>query len=49
METQPTDVQSVPIHNTQEQASWDRPRTTDELLGFIARRETELDGAFDVE
>lgn len=32
-----------------ELASWDKPRTTEQLLGFIARRETQLSEQFDEE
>jgi hypothetical protein len=31
------------------QLSWDRPRSTDELLGFIARREAALSKLYEGE
>ncbi len=27
-----------------EMATWDKPRSTEQLLGFIARREAAIDG-----
>ena len=30
-----------------EMATWDRPRSTEQLLGFIARREAFISGAID--
>lgn len=33
---------STIIEPTPDVASWQRPRTTEELMGFIARREAEV-------
>lgn len=38
MELQERVEQSANINDTPETVSWLRPRTTDELVGFIARR-----------
>lgn len=32
-----------------ELASWDRPRSTEQLLGFIARREAEISNFVDID
>jgi len=42
METQPGSIEPVTISDLLEVASWDRPRSQNELLGFIARREAAL-------
>ena len=39
MELQQNVDESAAISNASEQLSWQRERSTDELLGFIARRE----------
>ncbi len=43
METQP-DIEQVVESNSLglELASWNQPRSTEQLLGFIARREAEI-------
>lgn len=42
-DTQEGDVESVTMSDIlQLSMTWDRPRSTDELLGFIARREAAV-------
>jgi len=43
METQPS-IELVTSSDTSEfeSASWNQPRSTEQLLGFIARREAEI-------
>ena len=40
METTPSKVESVTMSEVLELATWDRPRTSKELLSFIAIRES---------
>jgi len=42
METEASAVEDVTKSELMNLASWDQPRTTEQLLGFIARRETEI-------
>lgn len=42
METESSTVEDVTKSELMNLASWDQPRTTEQLLGFIARRETEI-------
>lgn len=42
METETGIVEAVTKSDLLELASWDKPRTTEQLLGFIARREAEI-------
>lgn len=42
METESSAVEDVTKSELMNLASWDQPRTTEQLLGFIARRETEI-------
>jgi len=42
METETSMVEDVTKSEIMNLASWDQPRTTEQLLGFIARRETEI-------
>lgn len=35
-------TQTFETNETQELATWNQPRTTEQLLGFIARRESEI-------
>lgn len=42
MELQKSLNESEITSSTPEVISWNRPRTTDELLGFIARREAVM-------
>lgn len=37
-------IESVTMSDILQLSSWNRPRTSDELIGFIARREAALDG-----
>ncbi len=42
-DTQVSDVESVTMSDIlQLTSTWDRPRSTEELLGFIARREAAV-------
>lgn len=40
--TEQSDVEAVTMSDILQLSSWDRPRSSDELLSFIARRETAL-------
>ena len=42
METETGIVEAVTKSDLLELASWDKPRSTEQLLGFIARREAEI-------
>lgn len=42
MEISEEDIESVTMSDVLALSSWDRPRTSTELLGFIARREVAL-------
>jgi hypothetical protein len=42
METTEENIESVTMSDILQLSSWDRPRNTDELLGFIARHEAAL-------
>lgn len=42
METNEINVEPVTMSEVLELASWDRPRTDDELRGFISRREAAI-------
>lgn len=42
METQSEIIEPVTKSDLLELATWDRPRTTEQLIGFIARREAEI-------
>ena len=42
METELSAVEDVTKSELMNLASWDQPRTTEQLLGFIARREAEI-------
>lgn len=42
METEINMVEDVTKSEIMNLASWDQPRTTEQLLGFIARREAEI-------
>lgn len=43
IDTQAGDVESVTMSDIlQLTSTWDRPRSTEELLGFIARRESAV-------
>lgn len=44
MEQKNTDVEPVTMSEVLELATWDRPRTDDELRSFIARREIAISG-----
>ena len=37
-----SNIENVSMSEILELASWDRPRTNEQLLGFIARREAEI-------
>ncbi|HZJ34664.1 MAG TPA: hypothetical protein VFD55_01465 [Candidatus Angelobacter sp.] len=41
-ETEMGIVERVNVSDLLELHSWDKPRTTEQLLGFIARRESEI-------
>jgi hypothetical protein len=47
MDIQETNIESVTMSDILQLSSWDRPRTTTELLGFIARRESEIEDDID--
>ena len=42
METETSMVEDVTKSELLELASWNQPRTTEQLLGFIARREADI-------
>lgn len=42
METEMGIIESVTKSDLLGLATWDKPRTTEQLLGFIARREAEI-------
>ncbi len=42
MELEEADIEPVTVSDILELASWDRPRTSDELKNFIERREATL-------
>jgi len=44
METEKANVEPVTMSEVLELATWDRPRSTDELKSFIARREAAISG-----
>jgi hypothetical protein len=44
METEKANVEPVTMSEVLELATWDRPRTTDELKNFIASREAAISG-----
>jgi hypothetical protein len=47
-DTTVSDVESVRMsHILQSSRTWDQPRSTDELLGFIARREAAISDAIE--
>jgi hypothetical protein len=42
METTTNNVEQVTISDIMELATWDRPRSSEELLSFIERRESAI-------
>lgn len=44
METETSSVEPVTISEVLELATWDRPRTNEELQNFISRREAAISG-----
>lgn len=42
MELESAAVESVTVSDILGLATWDRPRTSEELMGFIARREAQI-------
>lgn len=42
METTENTIEPVTMSDILQLSTWDRPRETHELLGFIARREAEI-------
>lgn len=44
MESTPSQVEPVTMSEVLELATWDRPRTNEELLSFIALRESAISG-----
>jgi hypothetical protein len=44
METEISNVEPVTMSEVLELASWDRPRTNEELQNFISRREAAISG-----
>jgi hypothetical protein len=44
METETSSVEPVTMSEVLELATWDRPRTNEELQNFISRREAAISG-----
>lgn len=44
MESTPSQVEPVTMSEVLELATWERPRTSEELLSFIALRESAISG-----
>lgn len=44
METETSSVEPVTMSEVLELATWDRPRTSEELKNFISRREAAISG-----
>jgi hypothetical protein len=44
METETSSVEPVTISEVLELATWDRPRSNEELQNFISRREAAISG-----